>query len=436
MANRDLLKEAIADAKAVKETAIANAKAALEESFAPMLREKLAAKLAEMDKMDEEEEIKEVEDMKEEEIEETYDTTEEGMDNVDEMKDVEEAEKVDEEMDLEELLRELDELEEGEESVDEALGTINDPDTPTAHGNIAEEEEEEGEEEAEGEEGEEIDLENMEEEDLKKFIEDVIADMVEAGELEGNIESEEEDEDEMEMEVTETNEESMMENKEPINEIFGITMATIGAAKLGALIGGALLTYIGKQYASFMKDKNKQAKFDKELAAAVKANPPKTEADAKKLADEIAAKVGVTGDADKATPDYKGSQAGGASAAAGLAEELEEAYNTIATIKEELAEVNLLNAKLLYTNKIFKAKNLSEAQKVKVLSAFDNASSVKETKLVYETLSANMKTPKTNVNESLIKGAASKPSGVSTKTQIVETDNQVSRWQKLAGIIK
>ena len=45
MNNRDLLKEAIADAKAVKETAIANAKAALEEVFNPMIREKLAAKL-------------------------------------------------------------------------------------------------------------------------------------------------------------------------------------------------------------------------------------------------------------------------------------------------------------------------------------------------------------------------------------------------------
>ncbi len=51
--NRDLLKEAIADAKAVKETAIANAKAALEEAFNPMIREKLAAKIAEMDEMDE-----------------------------------------------------------------------------------------------------------------------------------------------------------------------------------------------------------------------------------------------------------------------------------------------------------------------------------------------------------------------------------------------
>jgi hypothetical protein len=35
--NRDLLKEAIADAKAVKETAIANAKAALEEAFTPQV---------------------------------------------------------------------------------------------------------------------------------------------------------------------------------------------------------------------------------------------------------------------------------------------------------------------------------------------------------------------------------------------------------------
>ena len=47
--NRDLLKEAIADAKTVKETAIANAKSALEEAFSPYLKEKLAAKLSEMD---------------------------------------------------------------------------------------------------------------------------------------------------------------------------------------------------------------------------------------------------------------------------------------------------------------------------------------------------------------------------------------------------
>ena len=53
--NRNLLKEAIADAKAVKETAITNAKMALEEAFSPYLKEKLAAKLEEMDRDEEEE---------------------------------------------------------------------------------------------------------------------------------------------------------------------------------------------------------------------------------------------------------------------------------------------------------------------------------------------------------------------------------------------
>ena len=70
MTNRDLLKEAIADAKAVKETAIANAKAALEETFVPFLREKLALKLEEMDN----EENDELKEMKKEEVEENYES--------------------------------------------------------------------------------------------------------------------------------------------------------------------------------------------------------------------------------------------------------------------------------------------------------------------------------------------------------------------------
>ena len=81
---------------------------------------------------------------------------------------------------------------------EEEEGLLNDPKGPTAHGNVAEEEEKEEEEE-------EIDIENMDEGDLKKFIEDVIADMVAAGELEGNIEGgeEEEVESEEEVEITE-----------------------------------------------------------------------------------------------------------------------------------------------------------------------------------------------------------------------------------------
>ena len=58
--NRDLLKEAIADAKAVKETAIANAKAALEEAFAPQFNAIFAAKLQEME-LEEEDKLDEAE---------------------------------------------------------------------------------------------------------------------------------------------------------------------------------------------------------------------------------------------------------------------------------------------------------------------------------------------------------------------------------------
>ena len=64
MANRDLLKSAIAEAKSVKETAIANAKLALEEAFTPHLKSMLSAKLEEMDKDDEDvkEEVDQVEE--------------------------------------------------------------------------------------------------------------------------------------------------------------------------------------------------------------------------------------------------------------------------------------------------------------------------------------------------------------------------------------
>jgi hypothetical protein len=117
--------------------------------------------------------------------------------------------------------------------------------------------------------------------------------------------------------------------------------------------------------------------------------------------------------------------------------DLEEALKALSEVRVNLQEVNLLNAKLLYTNKIFRSKNLNENQKVKVLNAFDKATTVKETKLVYETLSSEIKTQKAPIKESFIRGLASKPSGIAPKKEpILEADSQVLRWQKLAGIIK
>jgi prolyl oligopeptidase PreP (S9A serine peptidase family) len=112
---------------------------------------------------------------------------------------------------------------------------------------------------------------------------------------------------------------------------------------------------------------------------------------------------------------------------------MEEIMAEVEALKTELNEVNLLNAKLLYVNKIFRSKNLTESQKSKVLAAFDKAGSVNEAKLVFETISENLTTTKKEiVKENLSR--ASKAAGVAPKQPIMEVDSQVSRWQKLAGI--
>ena len=120
--------------------------------------------------------------------------------------------------------------------------------------------------------------------------------------------------------------------------------------------------------------------------------------------------------------------------------DMKEAYSTIKTLKSELNEINLLNAKLLYTNKIFKSKTLNENQKVKVLTAFDKAETVKEAKLVYETLQDGLKAKlkaKNSIKESRI-GRASKTLHApkkANKKPIVESNQMVDRFKKLAGII-
>ena len=114
--------------------------------------------------------------------------------------------------------------------------------------------------------------------------------------------------------------------------------------------------------------------------------------------------------------------------------DLQEAHKAIKAMKHELNEVNLLNAKLLYVNKIFKAKSLNESQKVRVLNAFDRATSIKEVENTYKTLNESIgeASKKSSLKESV--GFASKPIGSAPARPIVEADIHVSRWQQLAGI--
>ena len=100
--------------------------------------------------------------------------------------------------------------------------------------------------------------------------------------------------------------------------------------------------------------------------------------------------------------------------------------------------MNILNSKLLYVNKIFKSNNLSESQKVNIIAAFDKAETVKEVKLVFETVSDNIvDVKKENVSEAKVKGMASKATGTtaSKPTSEIVLSEAAQRMQKLAGII-
>jgi hypothetical protein len=117
-------------------------------------------------------------------------------------------------------------------------------------------------------------------------------------------------------------------------------------------------------------------------------------------------------------------------------EELEEAYKTVRQLKSIINEVNLLNAKLLYTNKLFRNFELSEGQKMKVIENFDRAANTREVKLVFSTLAESFNRPTTKrvVKESY----ASKPTATTApkKTNVItEGFAQAERWKKLAGLL-
>ena len=342
------------------------------------------------------------------------------------------------------MAREDEAVEESYDEMDEALGTINDPDTPTAHGNVAEEleeevdldellaeieeemdeniteakeeeETEEEEEEEEEEEGEPLDLKDMTDEDLKEMIENVIADMMENGELKLDDEGEE-GEEEIDMELDMDAEAGDMEELDEefnlealLNEIENETATVAEGEVVNTLTSNFL-------YVLEARDMIEAGAPDEEVIAFLNKNIKfEGNGNAEELFQKIVAKHRPNSD-EKKYPS------------------LEEAHNTINTLRTELNEINLLNAKLLYTNKIFKSKNLNESQKVKVLSSFDKAKSVSEVKIVFETLNEGLTVKPTNtIRENL--GSASKATvtpKVTTRQPIIESNDAFARMRALA----
>ena len=339
----DLLKEAIADAKTVRETAIANAKMALEEAFTPHLKSMLSAKLAEDDMEDDEDEKENPFDG-----EETYGDEDEMRHDNDEMRH-------DNEEEMEPEMDDEDEPEMEEEGVIEINGVKYAP--------VMSEEDDEMEDEEEGmREDQELDLESV----IK--------------ELETEIKEgeHEDDEDEKVDEDIVTEEDDEDEDKDKTDE-------------------QSTSSGIGK-------------------GTGVKMASPSDEEDPGKGKDK---------------PHSKNESVE-------LKAELKEYKEAVTFLREKLHEVNILNAKLLYTNRLFKEYVLSNDQKMKIVETFDRAQTAREIKLVYSTLAESFNdrgevSKKRSVKES----ASRKTNTTKPQTKIIsEEDNVANRFQKLAGILK
>ena len=398
----ELLKEAIADAKAVREVALQNAKMALEEAFDSKIKNMLSAKLAE--------EIEEDVELEEEYMEDEKEKKSEGMDyddadKVDEMSYDEDD--VDEEINLDELMAELEEM-----SYDE--------DDDMKEG-------------------------KKDDDDMKEGMYDEDDDDMKEGKK-----KDDEDMNEGQIDETAMGPEAFL----ALLPALGITIAAARAyglvgklksasgAKAKAAVFSDFLSAMGSGAGGGIQGGGRAEESVSEnididaLIAEIEADLNEDTVDEGMTGyDEKVGGSGRTGFDDKV--GGKG-RTGYDGAAKKLKEERDEALETVKSLQGTISEMNLLNSKLLYCNKLFRANALTEAQKVKVVDALDKSTTAGEAKLVFETLQESFNF--TGVEKRAIKeglGRASKASGTAPKKVLAESvDETVSRFQKLANINK
>lgn len=368
----NLYQDAILDAKALRASAMANAKAALEEAFEPKIQEMMRLKLSEEFDSLEEDDMNpaDIPPMEEESV--SSKDMEENMD----MKDAE----------LEEILAQLEELskEENQSPLQEAE-EVEEADEDEDSEEEADEEADEDSEEI----GDETKIIDITLGDLKKVLQSVNADKADMS---------------MDMESDEADADAEAESEISLDEILAELEMEEGMEDYKSEAQH-------NEQSDYYELEEKKKKVNHSYSETP--NPKKEKTDAKD-----------GGDLDDTAYNK-------------LAEEneLEEAKATIETLRQNLQEVNLLNAKYLYMNKLFKSKSLTESQKVKVINALDRASNVAEVKNTYETLKESFsETKKTQLKESI--GFASQAAGMAPKGNIVDADPFINRWQKLAGISK
>ena len=356
----DLLKEAIADAKAVRETALANAKIALEEAFTPRLTSMLSQKIQH-----------EVEGDEVEDAEETYEEDEEAPVEPEveaPAEDEEEPAVPAEEEEAEEAPEEMMDAEEGEEDSvphdeeDDVVEINGVKYAPVVSEEEDEEEVEEGEGHKDAEEADELDLEA------------ILRELEDAEEDEEEPVAEGEEEEEVEESVTEGEEEEEVDESKEVKE---------------------------------EKDED-EVDEDIDLEEVLKALSEEEEGEEE--VEEVAK----------------------------LQTELKEHRDVVKFLRAKLNEVNLLNAKLLFSNKLFRTFGLTNEQKMKVVETFDRTKNLREIKLVYSTLAESFGQVKASpIKESVRKGSSSKAvASTKPKKQVIsEGDDLKARFKKLANII-
>ena len=386
--NQDLFRQAILDAKAVRETSLATARTTLAEHFEPLVKSMFK------------------------ETVEGIEEAEEDMDKTQKMKKIHEEDNIEESLD--DILAELDSMEEGSDleegkvtttaGYDEKAHTVKgetgyDEKAKTSHGDHKLHE-------AEDDDDTEEDDEDADKDDKAE----------EAGEdVTKGIEGAEDMESPDEQEVVDI---TVGELKDIIRDVF---MTLQGGGEEAALDADTDLA------ADLETDLDADAAGEEEISLEEILAELDREAEGK-MEEAVGVPAGIQNN------KVPGSVSASEDTVGEVKKELNEAVKTIKALKNELNEINLFNAKLMYVNKIFKAKNLNESQKTRVISAFDRATSVKEVENTYKTLqeTVSAETKKSSLKESV--GFASKAMGNAPARPIVEADAFVSRWQTLAGI--
>lgn len=370
MANSKLLKEAIADAKAVRETAIANAKIALEEAFTPRLQSILSQKLQQ--EMEDEENGEEVN----EEFADADNAPDEDASDIGDGDNKQPSDYANDSSDL-------------------AQGN---PDTEVETAPVGSEEEEtevvkEGEEEG--------DDESIEEGEYNADGEEEVV-------------AEEEDEDELDLEsiIKELEDELSEEEDEVEEELDAEEEEEVEDIAHDAV----------DSHEDDMHEEEGEESDDEEIDL-----------------EEILREMGY-GEEEESSEEEVNEEEHEDDKVEEMEKELEEAYSTIKTLKKTINEVNLLNAKLLYTNKLFRSYDLTNEQKMKVVETLDRTGNVREVKLVFSTLAESFKfngTAKKQKASKINESFASKPvASTAPKKEVISesTNAMADRFKKLANI--